>query len=225
VALKGLAEDRGVRRPELERFLRTYASDFGASFLLRNLITGAGFRLPAAVNTLEYTFTKRLALSAIEGCVGEGQKVLSVGFGDGLLEVNLARRGCLVWGLEVDRNLAWIATRLARDAGLEAQCNFRAHRKRTYPFRTAFFDVVLFSHSLHQVKDAKGALRECHRVLRPGGEVLVLEDAAEMRRLTKLVDPRRFTVAERRRLFPARSDLRGLVQPVTLLRLTKIAKS
>ena len=220
----GVAVDRGVRPRELESLLRAYASDFGASFLLRNLLAGAGFRLPAAANTLEYTFTKRLALAAIEGYVGGGQRVLSVGFGDGFLEVNLAIRGDRVWGLEVDPGLVRVARRLARDAGLGARCTFRFHRGRRYPFRNASFDTVLFSHSLHRIKDARGALRECHRVLRPGGGVLVLEDAAEMRRLAGLVDPRRFAVAERRRLFSGRTHPRGLVQPVSLLRLEKVGK-
>lgn len=219
-ALRSLAADHGVPLRDLNYFLRKYAADFGETSLLRNLAV-AGFRLPAAANTLEYTFTKRLAVDALSGYVRDGQKVLSVGFGDGLLEVNLARLGCLVWGIEVNGNLVRIARGLAREAGLVGRCTFFHLRKRRYPFRARFVDIVLFSHSLHQIEDAKGAIRECHRVLKPGGEILILEDVSKMEVLAKLVNRRWFAVAERKRVFPGRASPRGLVQPVELLRVLK----
>ncbi len=39
--------------------------------------------------------------------------------------------------------------------------------------------------------------------------------------VTIFVNPRQFAVEERRRLLPGRTDPRGLVQPVALLRLSK----
>ncbi len=222
-ALRSLAADQDVPPRDLDHFLRKYAADFGETALLRNLAV-SGFRLLAAANTLEYTFTKRLAVEALSGYVRDGQKVLSVGFGDGLLEVNLTGMGCLVWGLEVDRNLARIAKKLAQQAGVGTRCTFLVRRRGRFPFRDAFFDVVLFSHSLHQIKDGKRAARESFRVLRAGGEVLVLDDASEMRTPMALVDGRGFTVVERRRLFPGKNEPRGLVRPVALLRLLRSSR-
>ncbi len=219
-ALRSLAADRGVLPRDLDHFLRKYAADFGETALLRNLAV-AGFRLLAAANTLEYAFTKRLAVEALSGYVRDGQKVLSIGFGDGLLEVNLAGMGCLVWGIEVSRNLVRIARGLAREAGLGGRCTFFYLRKRGYPFRARFFDIVLISHALHQIEDAKRAIRECYRVLKPGGEVLILDDASKMEALTKLVNRRWFAVAERKRLFPGGTSPRGLVHSVELLRILK----
>jgi SAM-dependent methyltransferase len=41
------------------------------------------------------------------------------------------------------------------------------------PFRDGEFDVVLINHVLEHIPDDRGALRELHRVLRPGGRALM----------------------------------------------------
>ncbi len=43
------------------------------------------------------------------------------------------------------------------------------------PFAAESFDVVTMAFGLRNVTDQRAALRECHRVLRPGGRLLVLE--------------------------------------------------
>lgn len=42
-----------------------------------------------------------------------------------------------------------------------------------YPFTTGGFDRIIASHLLEHLDDPLAAMRECHRLLRPGGELLI----------------------------------------------------
>ena len=95
-----------------------------------------------------------------------GAKVLDVGCGSGVL---LARMKLLGWdtcGVEVDGN----AVGAARARGLDirhgqlAECKFPENQ----------FDAVHLSHVIEHVYDPGALLRECHRVLKPGGTLVVL---------------------------------------------------
>jgi demethylmenaquinone methyltransferase/2-methoxy-6-polyprenyl-1,4-benzoquinol methylase len=48
-------------------------------------------------------------------------------------------------------------------------------RAQAMPFQDNEFDVLLCVDALHHIKDASAAVAEMHRVLRPGGRVLVQE--------------------------------------------------
>lgn len=48
-------------------------------------------------------------------------------------------------------------------------------RAQHIPFENERFDVVLCVDALHHIKEAEAAIAEIHRVLRPGGRVLVQE--------------------------------------------------
>jgi len=95
-----------------------------------------------------------------------GARVLDVGCGSGVL---LARMKSLGWGacgVEVDAN----AVLAARARGLDirhgqlAGCNFPENH----------FDAVHLSHVIEHVYDPASLLRECHRVLKPGGALILL---------------------------------------------------
>jgi demethylmenaquinone methyltransferase/2-methoxy-6-polyprenyl-1,4-benzoquinol methylase len=60
---------------------------------------------------------------------------------------------------------------------MPARANLRAvaGRAQELPFETNRFDVVLCVDALHHIKDASAAATEMHRVLRPGGRILVQE--------------------------------------------------
>jgi len=219
-AARDLARSRGVGDDELGRFLRTYAYRFGAHSLLRNL-AAADFRLDASVNTLEYMFTKRLADSALRPYVREQDRVLSVGCGDGLLEVNLARRGCRVWGVDVDPNPVRVARVLARRLGVSEHCRFSRVSGTRLPFRRGSFDVVLYFHSLHEIRGPKGTLREANRVLDASGRVLVVDEAEEWKRIAHVLDGGPFVLMEKRALFPGAIRAGGLARRVVLLHLRR----
>ena len=107
----------------------------------------------------------------------KGQRVLDVGCGNGGLVRFMTRQGARVTGLECS------AGQLARahDAEPAGDEDYLSGVGQDLPFEDATLDAVVFFNSLHHipVKDQTAALAEALRVLKPGGEIYVLEPIAE----------------------------------------------
>ncbi|MFB9149818.1 class I SAM-dependent methyltransferase [Roseovarius ramblicola] len=101
--------------------------------------------------------------------------VLDIGCGHGGLARLLVREGHSVIGIDPDPG----AIAAARDKVPEAQ--FQASGAEALPFGPGRFDACVFLNSLHHVPVPlmKRALHEALRVLRPGGEVIVVEPLAK----------------------------------------------
>lgn len=74
-------------------------------------------------------------------------------------------------------------------------------------YEDAAFDVILCSHVLEHVRDDRKALRELHRVLRPGGWA-ILQVPLDAKRERTYEDPTITDPAERRRAFGQEDHLR-----------------
>jgi SAM-dependent methyltransferase len=95
---------------------------------------------------------------------GQG-RLLDVGCGPGRLLQELREYGWDVHGVDFSS----VAVSRARSVGLDV----RQSDLLSTEFATDFFDVVLFSHSLEHVFDPVATLREAHRILKPGGRLLL----------------------------------------------------
>jgi SAM-dependent methyltransferase len=114
----------------------------------------------------------RLAL--LSAAVGRhtqvGDRVLDLGCGTGELARRLADAGLQVTGCDISPNMLQHAA--ARDgAGCPAWIRL-APDWRSLPFKPATFDLVVAASVLEYVIEPGTVLRECARVLRPGGVVL-----------------------------------------------------
>ena len=100
--------------------------------------------------------------------------VLDIGCGAGALARRLAERGHVVTGLDP----AHEAIAAARARMPEAR--LAVGGAEALPFGDASFDAGIFLNALHHVPGPlmRTALREALRVLRPGGEVIVVEPLA-----------------------------------------------
>ncbi|HVR72602.1 MAG TPA: class I SAM-dependent methyltransferase [Vicinamibacteria bacterium] len=116
---------------------------------------------------------------AIEGLERAGVvlhgRVLDAGCGGGGTALSLAEEADFAVGLDLEARFRDAGTRLAREKR-SGRVAFVQGDGARLPFPDGCFDVV-FSHSvIEHVSSAPDYLRECHRVLRPGG-VLYLSTA------------------------------------------------
>jgi SAM-dependent methyltransferase len=79
--------------------------------------------------------------------------------------------GCRVTALELHAGRAAGAARLTRLVGLAARVAVVRGDARALPFRASAFDACLSQEALLHVDDKEATLRECHRVLAPGGRL------------------------------------------------------
>jgi ubiquinone/menaquinone biosynthesis C-methylase UbiE len=104
----------------------------------------------------------------------DGRAVLEIGLGFGTLGGLLTRRGADYHGLDIaDGPVTMMRARLDL-LGMDGAA--RAHRGSALavPFEDARFDCVVAIGSLHHTGDLDRSLREVERVLRPGGQAVVM---------------------------------------------------
>jgi ubiquinone/menaquinone biosynthesis C-methylase UbiE len=103
-----------------------------------------------------------------------GDSVLEVAPGPGYLTIELARLGCYrLAGLDISRTFIRIARENAARGGV--MVDFQAGDVAAMPFAADTFDFIVCRAAFKNFGDPVGALREMHRVLRPGGRALVID--------------------------------------------------
>ena len=100
-----------------------------------------------------------------------GQRVLDVAVGTGLL----AREAVRITGREADVTGVDVSWGMLAQARATCGIGLIQARAEALPLRDASVDMVTMGYALRHVADLLVAFREYHRVLRPGGSVLLLE--------------------------------------------------
>jgi len=134
-----------------------------------------GFWHGATRNHREALENEDRSLARIAG-IGAGDRVLDAGCGYGTSALWLAREaGAEVVGVDLAPGHVARARRLAVQAGLADRVGFYHRDFRRTGFADGSFDVVWAVESVCQAADGAGFLAEVHRLLKPGGR-LVLAD-------------------------------------------------
>jgi len=105
-----------------------------------------------------------------------GQRVLDVGCGTGAAACRIAAEcECPVLGISPSRASVEAATRRATGAGLGEQTDFAIGDGQVMDVADATFDCTWVMESSHLMLDKVALLRECSRVLRPGGRLVLCD--------------------------------------------------
>jgi ubiquinone/menaquinone biosynthesis C-methylase UbiE len=122
-----------------------------------------GYDRPAAV---------RYAVDRLEPFEGT---VLDVGTGQGLLAIELARRGFPVVSIDVSEEEQRIGKANADSEDLSQRITFLTLDAQTLPFPDGTFGAVATLDALHHLADGPAVFSEMRRVLEPSGRILLAE--------------------------------------------------
>jgi SAM-dependent methyltransferase len=126
----------------------------------------------ADYDTFRYSMERHLP-ACFDGLNVKGKRVLEIGLGQGADSESLIRRGAIWSGVDLTaESVERVRTRLTlRDRPFE---ELRQGTALDLPFADGTFDMV-FSHGvLHHVPEVRQAEKEISRVLRPGGELVIM---------------------------------------------------
>jgi SAM-dependent methyltransferase/biotin operon repressor len=196
----GLVEDRRTGKNNLYRL--SPAATSGGGDLLEGLLQQAVSEIPEATQDqaeLRRVLRKRQDkmrsfFDSVAGRLGKdyvpGQSWKSVaeallrlmppmsiadlGAGDGTFALLLAQGAKRVIAVDTSARMLEVGRELAQRNGI-TNIEFRHGDMEEVPIAAAEVDLVFFSQSLHHALHPERALKEAHRILAPGGRIVVLD--------------------------------------------------
>ena len=96
-------------------------------------------------------------------------RMLEIGAGTGYFTLNLLRRGIVDEATAIDISPGMLEALQVTAARLDLTVDTVAADAERLPFADESFDLLIGHAVLHHIPDLAAALRECRRVLRPGG--------------------------------------------------------
>ena len=156
----------------IQRFWHDHACGDAQVGGLRERFQGDYEKFFTDYDEFRYQNERHLA-ACIDALNVSGKQVLEIGLGEGADSERLIRNGARWSGVDLTaESIARLQTRLTlRQLPYE---ELRQGSVLDLPFADGTFDIV-FSHGvLHHVPEIKQAQKEIHRVLRPGGELVIM---------------------------------------------------
>jgi ubiquinone/menaquinone biosynthesis C-methylase UbiE/DNA-binding transcriptional ArsR family regulator len=100
--------------------------------------------------------------------------VADLGAGEGLISQLLARRAERVWCIDNSPKMVEVGTELAKKNGL-ANLAYKLGDIEEVPLPDKSVDLAILSQALHHASHPQTAVNEACRILKPGGQVLILD--------------------------------------------------
>src|SRR5262245_18529537 len=114
-------------------------------------------------------------LGEIEGCGSRPFRMLDIGCGTGTFvrRVLSEHREVEIWGVDFSRKM--IAAGMKRQQSNDPRMRLVQADSESLPMADDSFDVGSCSNSFHHYPNQAGAVHEMHRVLRPGGRLIIID--------------------------------------------------
>ena len=100
--------------------------------------------------------------------------VADLGAGEGLISQLIARRAAKVWCIDNSPRMVEVGTELAQKNNL-ANLVYKLGDIEEVPLPDRSVDVAILSHALHHAQHPQQAVNEACRILKPGGQLLLLD--------------------------------------------------
>ncbi|HTB81727.1 MAG TPA: class I SAM-dependent methyltransferase, partial [Opitutaceae bacterium] len=100
--------------------------------------------------------------------------IADLGAGEGLISQLLARRAKQVWCIDNSPRMVEVGTDLAKKNGL-ANLAYKLGDIEQVPLPDKSVDLAILSQALHHARHPQAAVDEAYRILRPDGQILVLD--------------------------------------------------
>ena len=101
-------------------------------------------------------------------------EIADLGAGEGLISQLLARRAAKVWCIDNSPRMIEVGTELAHKNGLE-NLTYKLGDIESVPLPNASVDLAILSQALHHAQHPETAINEAFRILRPQGQLLILD--------------------------------------------------
>ncbi len=150
-----------------------------STFVLMRLLESAPRRYDFGIRLLSLGRIGRVQARMAEQ-VGAGEHVLDIGCGTGSLTLRCAGRAARVTGIDISPQMLDMAREKVEAAGLEDQIELREMSAIDLDeaFGDGSFDAIVSSLVFSELsEDEQGfVLRECHRLLRDGGRLVIADE-------------------------------------------------
>lgn len=114
------------------------------------------------------------AIGHLALCLTPKITIADLGAGEGLVSQLLARRAEKVWCIDNSPKMVEVGSELAHKNDLSNLC-YKLGDIEAVPLADASVDLAILSQALHHAQHPQKAVSEAYRILKPGGQLLLLD--------------------------------------------------